>query len=95
MAKNNMGIADREFVDGAVKLVGYATALDLQIQTYMQILKTVCSGGIQDQLIQSRLAAICEQAQSVRQPLNEIVSQAAKDCRAFIKDIDEADQFLY
>ena len=95
MSKNNMGIADLEFTTDAVKLANYASALDLQIYTYLRAVKVLCDGGIQDQLIRSRLSALCEQVQSVREPLNDIISQAAADCRSFIKAVDEADQFLY
>lgn len=95
MAKDNMGIADKEFSSGAIKLSNYASALDSQIQAYLHAVKTIADEGIRDQLICSRLAALCDQIQGVREPLNDIVSQVAKNCTSFVKKIDEEDQFLY
>lgn len=95
MAKDNMGIADQEFSSDAAKLTNYASALDSQIQAYLSAVKTIYDEGIQDQQIRARLVTLCEQVQSVREPLNSIVTQAAKDCRAFVKAVDDADKFLY
>lgn len=95
MAKNNMGIADEEFSSDARKLVNYASALDDDLRNYLNAVKLICDQAIQDQMIRSRLLSLCEQIESIRAPLNSIVSQASKDCKAFVKEIDKADQFLY
>ena len=95
MAKNNMGIADDEFYSDARKLTNYASALDNNLRDYLAAVRIICDEAIQDQLIRSRLLDLCKQVEGVREPLNSIVSQASKDCKTFVKEIDKADQFLY
>jgi len=95
MAKDNMGIADMEFYAYAAILIRYANALDGQMQSYLKAVKSICEKGIQDQLICSRLTSLCESVQSLREPLNTIVTKAAKDCCAFVEAVNDADDFLY
>ena len=95
MAKNNMGIADSEFKSAARKLSNYAEALDSDLKDYLNAVRVICEEAIQDQLIRSRLSSLADQVESLRGPLNSIVSQASKDCKTFVKEIDKADQFLY
>ena len=95
MAKDNMGIADAEFTSGVSVLSGYGQQLDNQIQEYLTAVRFLCEEAIQDQLIRAKLVSLCEQVESVRAPMKEAVSQAVKDCKAFLNAVDEADQFLY
>ena len=95
MAKDNMGIEDAEFTAAGKKITKYANKLDERMETFIKAINCICEEGIQDQLIRSRLSQLCDNVERLREPLNSITSQAAKDCKSFVKKIDEADQFLY
>lgn len=94
-SKDNMGVADQEFISAGNAIGSYAEALVRMIDGYTASVKKICDNAIQDQLICQRLSSLTEQVNSLRDPLEDISKQAAKDCKAFVEAIDNADKFLY
>lgn len=93
--KDNMGVADQEFISAGNAIGAYAEALVGMIRDYTVAVRKICDNAIHDQQITQRLSSLTEQVNSLCGPLESISKQASKDCKAFVDAIDDADKFLY
>jgi hypothetical protein len=92
---NDLYIVDSNFDAASKNIADYANELLSVIYEYKVNLRFVCETVIQDELIRSKLVDIIEKLNPIEKEIKETVDKITSNCSAYVKRIDEADQYLY
>lgn len=94
-ATKGIVVYDSEIKNGAGTVKSYCEELASMIAEYCSCVKGITETAVQDTKIRNRLAKLTERMSALQEPLLDVGDSVQNLGKTFIKDIDEADQFLY
>lgn len=94
-ATKGIVIYDSQIKSGVGTVKSYCEELVSMIEEYCACMEGITQTAIQDTKVRNRLVKLSERIMELQEPLLDVGDAVQSLGKALVKDIDEADQFLY